>query len=368
VIDLSFSRPTLTELVDRITNDMETRITGVGSLFRRSLLKVLCKVFAGAVHLVYGYQYYMADQLFVSTADENYIGVHATEYGLSADDGNKATGSGTVTGTTGITIPALTKLQSTDGYIYIIDDAVTLAAGTGTVDFTAEEVGADYNDDGSITLTFVSPITNVNSDVTVSSSGITGGTDADTADDTRERVLRRKRLPPHGGALFDYVTWMKEVSGVTRAWAFDQYAGNGTVGCAFVRDDDTVIYPTQTQRDAMVTYLESHTDPASGDTVGIPVGASGGLSILPVEAYSVDFTIQISPNTAAVQTAIEAELDDLFLREGQPGSTLYLSQINEAISSATNEDYHVIVSPTTNVVTNYNQVPLVGTVTFTSFT
>jgi len=364
---MAFTRPTLTELVDRINTDMETRISGVGGLFRRSILKVLCKVFAGAIHLCYGYLFYMSDQYFVSTADEYYIGIHATEYGLERSAGTKATGTATVTGTVGATVAYGTKLQSNDGYIYIVSAAMTLSATTGTIGFTAEEIGDDYNDDGGITLTFVTTPIDIESEVTVSSSGITGGVDAETVEETREKILERKRLPPHGGALFDYVTWMKEVSGVTRAWAFDQYSGNGTVGCAFVRDNDASIYPTASQISDMEDYLESHSDPASGDTVGYPVGASGGLAILTVVEQEVDFTIKVYPNTTDVQTAIEAELEDLLLRDGGPGQTIYLSQISEAISSAADEQRHEIISPTTNVISNYTQVPKLGTVTFQDF-
>lgn len=364
---MAFSRPTLTELVNRVTTDMETRISGVGGLFRRSILKVFCKVFAGALHLCYGFLYYMADQLFVSTADINYIGVHATEYGLEMSSGTKATGTATVTGTVGATIDANTKLQSTDGYIYIITAALTLSSTTGTIGFEAEEVGDVYNDDAGITLMFVSTPTNIQSEVTVSSSGITGGVNAETADQVRERVLRRKRFPPHGGALFDYETWMKEVSGVTRAWAFDQYMGNGTVGCAFVRDNDTTIYPNSTQISDMEDYLESHTDPASGDTVGYPVGASGGLAVLTVEEQLIDFIIKLSPNNTTVQSAVEDELEDLLLRDGGPGQIIYLSQISEAISSANGETRHELVSPVTSITSNYTQVPKLGTVTFQDF-
>jgi len=367
VVDLAFSRPTLTELVDRITSDMETRITGVGSLFRRSILKVLCKVFAGAIHLCYGYLFYMADQLFISTADDNYINVHATEYGLSASEGGKATGTGTVTGTTGYIIPADTKIQSADGYIYLIDSEVTLVLGTGTVTFTAEVIGDDYNDDGGIILNFISPISNIDSTITVNSTGIISGEDAETADEVREKILQRKRLPPHGGTLFDYEIWMKEVSGVTRAWAFDQYMGNGTVGCAFVCDNDASIYPTQTKRDEVEDYLISHSDPASGDTVGIPVGGSGGMTMIAMEEFSIDFTIKLYPNTSAVQTTVEAELTNLFLREAAPGETLHLSQISEAISAAAGEEYHEITTPSIHITADYNEVPLVGTVTFEDY-
>ena len=364
---MPFSRSSLQEITNRITSDFKTRITGATSLLRRSVLAVLARVNAGAFHLLYEYLDFQARQLFISTADEAGLEAHSSEYGVPRNDAVAATGSGAATGTNGVVIPAGTELQSTDDELYTTDDEETVVGGTATLDFTASVAGADGNDDAGIILTFVSPIAGLSTSVTVDADGITGGTDEETDDDLRDRVLTRKRQPPHGGADFDYEAWALEVSGVTRVWSFPQYYGVGTIGVAFVRDDDAAILPDATQRAAVRSYIVEHEDPGTGLTVGCPVTAEPGLFIIELNSYAVNFEIAIYPNTSTVQDAIEDNLKDLIEREGGPGETIYLSEINEAISNAAGEERHTLTSPVADVGAAVNQVHVIGTVTFTNY-
>lgn len=365
---MPFERPTLTELKTRIQADVETRVTGGTILLRRAVLKVLATVFAGIAHIMYGYLDYKSKQLFATTADTEGLANIGDEYGLNRESATYATGSGTATGTNGAIIPAGSELESTDGNLYTVDTAATISGGTATIDFTASTANADSNDDAGITLTFVSPISGIDTEVTVDSDGITGGADEEEDDGYRERILLRKRQPPHGGAVFDYEKWALEVDGVTRAWAFGEYQGVGTVGVAFVRDDDDgSIIPDATERDEVEDYIIEHTDPASGETVGIPVTAEPGLFIIELTPLSINITVAIYPNTTAVQNAIETELEDLILRDGGPGETIYLSRINEAISLAEGEERHSLTLPITDQAATNTQIHTLGTVTFTDY-
>ena len=83
-------------------------------------------------------------------------------------------------------------------------------------------------------------------------------------------------------------------------------------------------------------------------------------------AAVLNFTIQnITPMTQAVQDAVEAELQDLIRRESEPGGTLLVSHIREAISTAAGETDHVLVSPTDNVTAQATQITVYGDTTFT---
>lgn len=365
---MPFERPTLTELKTRIQADIETRVTGGTIILRRAVLKILVTVFAGITHLMYGYLDYQAKQLHATTADTEGLANIGDEYGLHRGTAASATGSGTATGNNGISIPAGSELESTGGNIYTVDSEVTIAGGVATVDFTADVDGEDSNDDAGITLTFVSPIAGINTSVTVDSDGITGGGDEEEDDDYRERILLRKRQPPHGGAEFDYEKWALEVDGVTRAWATGEYQGIGTVGVAFVRDNDSdSIIPDETERAEVEAYIIEHTDPASGETVGIPVTAEPGLFIIELQPLTINFTIGLYPNTTAVQNAVTAEIEDLLLREGGPGETIYISLIDEAISLADGEERHRLSIPAADQTAATNQVHILGTITFIDY-
>lgn len=364
---MPFTRNSLQEIIDRIKSDFETRITGATSLLRRSVLRVIARVNAGTFHLLYEYLDYQARQLFVLTADEAGLEAIASEYGVARKAAEAAVGSGSVTGTNGVTIPAGTELSSTDDQIYETDAAATISGGVATLAFTAQVAGVDGNDDAGITLTFVSPIAGVSTSVTVDSDGIYDGSDEETDDELRERVLLRKRRPPHGGADFDYEAWALEVAGVTRAWSFPLYQGVGTIGVAFVRDNDDGIIPNSTQMATVRAYIVEHEDPETGETVGCPVTAEPGLFMVTLTQYAVDFEIAVSPNTTAVRAEIEANLEELLLQQGGPGETIYLSEIHQAIGLASGEEHHELSSPVVDVTASTEQVHVLGTITFTDY-
>lgn len=372
---MAFDRPTLTELSDRITNDFETRISGIGTLLRRSMLKIMAKVIAGAIHLVYGYLDYMSRQLFASSADTEFLDSIGAEYGIERKAASKAIGSVALTGTAGTAVPALTKLQSAASTVYETDAAVTIPA---TAAITASEAGEEGNDDGGIALTYVSPIAGADSTVYVTSSGLAGGSDAEGYDAYRERILLRKRTPPHGGTHNDLEQWALEVSGVTRAWTIEQYQGIGTVGLAFVRDGDTPITPTLAQRQTVKDYIIEHEDPETGEIVGIPVTMEPGFFIVgeidgaPLQVYTLNFTVTVYPESVT-NNEITAALADVILRDGGPATEIRLSRLMEAISAIAGEQWHTIdiingVAPSSSVLTtNVHQVHVMGTVTRAAF-
>lgn len=81
-------------------------------------------------------------------------------------------------------------------------------------------------------------------------------------------------------------------------------------------------------------------------------------------AVDLDLNITVSPNTAAVKAAVEAELKALLRREAVPGGTLYLSKIREAISIAAGENNNVLNSPTANVTTSTGELLVLGDITW----
>ena len=110
---------------------------------------------------------------------------------------------------------------------------------------------------------------------------------------------------------------------------------------SFVEDDDDPITPDS----AKITEVEDYIEPRRPVTANVNVFAP---VLLPI-----DLTIQLKPNTTAVQEAVRAELEDMILRNaalngayGGPGVTLdgkiLLSRIDEAISIAVGEQDHVV--------------------------
>ncbi len=347
-----FARPTLAELIDRAIQDIEARLPGTDARLRRSNLNVLARTHAGSIHGLYGYLDWISRQVLPDTADAEILKRWASIWGVTWKTASFAVGPVTLTGSSGSVIPAGTVLQAADGQEVETDAEVTLAAGTATAQVTALVAGQSGNLTAATALILASPIDGVNAQAVVASGGLTGGADFETDAALRARLLARIQAPPHGGAESDYVAWALEVAGVTRAWVYPGELGAGTVTVRFVRDDDASIIPDAAEVAAMQAYL----DPLR------PVTAA--LTVVAPVAVPLNLTISLTPNTSTVQAAVTAELADLLRREAEPGGTILISHIREAISLAAGETDHALTSPVADVTHTTGQIATLGTITW----
>lgn len=350
---MPFNRPTLQTLIDRAAADIETRLPGTDARARRSNLGVLARVHAGAMHALYGFLAWLAEQLMPDTAEAEYLDRWSSIWGVARIAAAQAIGNVTLTGTNGTLIPAGTELQRADGTLYTTNADATIAAGTATAAVTAAEGGVAGNAAQNTTLSFVTPISGADSNATVAVGGLTAGTDQETDEALRVRLLDRIQQPPQGGAANDYITWAKEVAGVTRAWCYPSELGPGTVSVRFVRDDDASIIPDAGEVAAVQTYIDARRPVTADVTVVAPV------------AVVLNFTISsLNPSTQTVKDAIAAELADLLRREAEPGGTILLSHIREAISVAAGETNHVLTAPAADVTHTTGQIATMGVITW----
>jgi uncharacterized phage protein gp47/JayE len=350
---MPFSRPTLSELIDRVASDIETRLPGTDARLRRSNLNVLARIHAAGVHGLYGFLDWLAKQLMPDTAEAEHLARWTSIWGVTRKAAVAATGNVSFGGTNGTAIPAGTLIQRADGAQFTTDAEGTISGGSATIAVTAAVAGADGNADASTSLTLVSPIAGINTTATVAAGGLSGGADEEDDDSLRERLLSRVQRQPHGGADFDYETWALEVAGVTRAWVYPQELGLGTVTVRFVRDDDVSIIPDAGEVAAVQAYIDARRPVTAAVTVVAPT------------AVPLDFEISgLNPNNTPVKAAIEAELEDLLRREAEPGGTILISHIREAISAAAGEYDHVLVSPSANVTHTPGQLATMGTITW----
>jgi len=214
---MAFDRPTLSELAARMEADTRTRL-GLGPLLRRSNLAILSRVFAGAAHGEHGHLAYIADQIIPSSAEAEFLELHADERGLQRKAAAFAVGSTTFTGTNATVIPIGTAVQRADGTRYTTDAAATIASGIALVAVTAEVAALAGNADAATILNLVAPIAGINTATTVGASALTAGTDTESDADLLARLRSLVQAPPNGGSESDYEIWALEVAGVTRAF------------------------------------------------------------------------------------------------------------------------------------------------------
>lgn len=344
---MSFERPTLKDLVERIGADTESRLT-VPQL-RRSNAKVYSRVLAGASHGLHGHIEWLAKQLFVDTADSDYLDRWASIYAIQRKKATKASGSVLITFASEIVpIPVGSLMQTDDGIQFETIEGVTRDK---KVQVRALLTGESGNVEKGDVLTLSNPIAGVMSEVTV--EGISGGTNAEDDESLRTRLLFRMQEQPRGGAKADYVAWALEVPGVTRAWCYPNEDGVGTVTVRFVCDDLENILPTP----EMVEKVDDHIEERRPVTADVTIKAP---TLKPVA-----ITIKsLNPDTTAVREAVTKELQDLFIRESEPGKTVLLSHIRAAISYAIGEEDHTLVAPTDNPQATANELLTLGDITW----
>lgn len=351
---MPFARPALTDLKARIQADMNGRLQGADSALRRSVVNVIATVWAGALHGVYGFLAWLAKQLMPDQAEDSYLRRWASIWGVTAKAAVPAVGPVMITGAFGSPVLVGTLLQA-NGLEYATTTAGSIGGdGTGLVSVEAQTPGVAGNVDAGARLTFVSPVAGVAAEAIVQAPGLTSGDDEETEAALRARLLERIRQPPQGGSAADYVRWAKEVSGVTRAWAYSGWTGPGKVGLAFVMDGRSDIIPLE----ADAAEVAAHIEPLR------PVSAA--LVVIILDRAPLALTISLPGGSDTVKAAIVAEVQDFLRRSAQPDGVISISDLREAVFIGAGDATHTLVAPNANVTTGPGEIATLGAVTWTA--
>lgn len=349
---MSFIRPTLTAIINRIRADFDSRLPGADSKLPASVLDVKARSYGGAVNTLYGYLDWLSRQILPDTADAEMLARHAGIRNMGRKGAIGATGNVALTGVAGTIVPVGAALVRDDDVEYRTITAVTLGVGA-TIVGVEEIAGGPSGDTAPATvLRFVAPIAGVNAAATVQAPGLTGGAAEEDDEALRARLLARIRTPPQGGSKGDYEGWALEVPEVTRAWVFPNWMGAGTVGVTFVCDNRLDILPEP----ADLNTVEAHIDVLRPVTVDLVVFAP--------DPFPIDLRIKLVPDSAETRAAVIAELDDFFARDAQPGGNIFISRIREAISIAAGETWHDLELPELNIEAAPGSLPMLGEVEF----
>jgi len=353
--DSGFTRPTLPQLITTVRNDILTRLATDSTLaaLRRTDAEVYGRVQAAAVHTVYGYIDYLARNLLPDQADEDWLTRHGNMKRCPRKAATAAAGyvrwdveSNGIRIETGVTI------QRDDLVSFTTTAAAVSAGGVLRIPVICDVTGASGNTDDGLAMRLVSPVTGLTS--AGAADGIQGGADIEDLEVWRGRIIERWYWTPQGGADGDYEVWAKEVPGVTRAWIYRHWLGRGTVGVLVANSDLVNPIPD----DATVTAVQDHIEPLA------PV-AGADIYVFAPTPKIVDFHIRLTPDTPEIRYAVIAEIRAMMLRDGIPDGTLKPSRISEAVSLATGEYSHELVSPTDDVKIEKAEIGVVGDFTWT---
>ena len=211
---------------------------------------------SSVVEGLYHHQAYIQRQIFVSTADEAYLYIHANEINLPRNGGTKASGTVKAISNVDLTINAGSQLTDGSGYYWsVVSDTVLTANKETTIDVIANQAGASWNYSGA-TLLWISPAAGLNGTVTVIS--IAGGTDEEDLEDWRTRLLERKQLGEFKDRLSDIEFMLSSIEGVKDIYPYPKRRGLGSFDVAITAVGEPPTLPSQDLIDSAQTVLDDY--------------------------------------------------------------------------------------------------------------
>jgi uncharacterized phage protein gp47/JayE len=328
-----------------VRDAVNANLPGADANVPNSVLRVLSDNQGALCHLTLQYVDWLALQLLPDTAETEWLDRHGNIWLVNADGSTGRKMAKLATGTasfppaliSGTVIPAATVLQSGAAMpptveslnpvvsFETLEDVTASSVAAVTANIRALDAGSFGNLPPGTALQIATTINGIGGQATVLE--LNGGTDTETDDELRARVLRRIRQPPMGGAAYDYEAWALAVPGVTRAWCAPMEMGIGTVTIRFMMDDlraDNGGFPLPEDIDAVQAYI---------DTVR-PVTVKDFFVSGPIP-YPINVHIHyLDLDAASTRAAIEQSLLQEFFVRATPGQTWYRAWSDEGIMAA----------------------------------
>lgn len=303
---MAYSIPTYAQIRNQIIQEIE----GLTSLtvHNDSDAAIRAEGTASVVDGLYSHQSYIQKQLFIATADEPYLYIHASELNVPRIGGTTASGTAVAIANNELILQAETRLTNGRGFYWKLANTTTLTANTATVlDLIAEEKGSSWNTTG--TLYWVSPQAGLSG--TVEEVSVGGGSDQEELEAWRARLLERKQLGVSRDREADLAAILKGVAGVKHTYVYPKRRGLGSLDVAITAVGTPPTLPDQTLLDLAQLALDQEAGFWSDCVVYSPteqlvdVNAviSGNADLNTIRQVIRDYFAELEP-TQAYQHAI----------------------------------------------------------------
>jgi len=342
---MPWTTPTLRQVREMTRDDITSSLQGA-AVVGNTVLRVMSDAMAGLARLVLKYLDWLALQLMPDTAETEWLDRHGQIWLVNADGslGRKGAtqASGTVgfTGVPGVMIPEGSVLIAPTGETYETLEFKTLPdTGAQPLEIAVKSInpGASQNQPSGTLLAQSTPISGVDASVAV--IDLRGGTDVESDEELRARVLARIRQPPMGGCAYDYEQWTMSIPSITRAWCAPRELGMGTVTIRFMTDAlraDTGGFPLADDIKAVTDYLNRKR----------PVAVRDFFVQAPVPE-PINFNLALVNDSLKARNQVATAVDAMLKERAMPahqvngllvaGTTIYASWVAEAINRVTNE-------------------------------
>lgn len=211
-------------------------------------------------------------------------------------------------------------------------------------------------------LSLQGPIAGVDNDASVDSAELAGGTDQETDNALRTRLLSRIQNPIAQFNVAAIDAKAKEIAGVTRVFIEEVTPAIGQVTIYFMRDNDVNPIPTASE----VTTVKNkilEIKPVTTSSTYVIVAA-------PI-AVPTAFTFSaMTPNTSTMQTAVSASLEQFFAENTLVGvaidEDLYRAAISNTIDTVTGDKItsFTLSAPVADISIISGEIGTLGTITY----
>ena len=216
-------------------------------------------------------------------ATEDDLPALAAQFGVVARPAQAASGFVTIKVVTGtVTIPVGFECTASNGVTYEVTQNYLGLANGADVEIVARTGGAHTNLSAGETVNWTAAsLGNLKRDATVESGGVEDGTDGDSVEVVRQRLLKRLSRAAVGGNWAAIAEWAEGASSaIADAYVYPAIQGPGSYGVALVSADGD-----RTVTDAVVNAA------ATAITAEVPGRANGNITTVLPQEVDVVFAV-----------------------------------------------------------------------------
>ncbi len=316
-------------------------------------LSVKLYAVAAQVYGLYAQAEWLSRQCFPQTAQGEWLDRHAALRGVERREAGKATGtirfSVAAAGGTDLAIPARTVCATAGLTRFETTQAATLKAGKTCVDVPARAVEAGAGGNVPTGSIFVMAAPPVGVSGCANPAPFTGGTDVESDEALRKRVLETYRRMPNGANAAFYEQGALSFDQVAACNVMPKQRGLGTV-------DVVVATAAGVPGQALLGELQDYFDQRREIAVDVLVKAPTTVSV----NVAASIEVEEGRDADAVKAGVTAAIRSFFSGERLSGPVL-VAQLSHLIFSQPGVANCTLTAPTADVAAVAGRLPVLGT-------
>jgi uncharacterized phage protein gp47/JayE len=323
----------LSDLIRYAENAFAVKFYSGAAVLRKGVLKIIASILGGMTYMISLLCKRIWKNRFLTTCDVEWLDGFGVEFELPHKAPTYAKGYVNVSFLSGSSmdvVPAGTYLiDPLTGLEYFTLVAQTVTPVDPRIRIVATEPGAYHNlSAGAILEWRDSAPTGLADSVEVAADGIFGGFSTvvaidgvdqvwgETAEEYRQRLLKRERNQPQGGSVTDYELWAERFDFVTKAYVVPQEpnVNSVTVALADYHYNEIVVHPDDVQK--VENYILAKSRRV----------ATADPRVFSVTVANFDVKASIVPFNEEVQNSVSLAVK-AFFAEKYPGTVSYFDDL-----------------------------------------